>query len=245
MTGAIGGGRAVIITGAARGIGLVTARVLRDAGFRAVGFDVIEAEEPDAFDLFVQGDLRDVTQVHDLVDQVVSSFNGLHGLVNNAVVSPIAPFLDASLDDLDVSYAVNVRALFVTSQVAARAMIDGNAGGSIINLASVNGERGASGTAVYSLTKGAVAALTRCVAVELAPHRIRCNAVAPAPTGTRRVREGLSEEQIAARVRRIPWGRLGEPSEIAKAIGFLISDDAEFITGVTLPVDGGYMAYGI
>jgi 3-oxoacyl-[acyl-carrier protein] reductase len=236
--------RVVIVTGAARGIGLETARVLSDDGFRIVGFDVLGAEDEAPFARFVEGDLRDPKQLESLVAETVPSVGSLYGLVNNAVISPIAPFLEAPLEDLDASYSVNVRALFAMTQVVARTLVSAGAGGSIVNLASVNAERGASGTSVYSLTKGAVAALTRTVAVELAPHRIRCNAVAPSPTATRRVVEGLTQEQKDVRIRRIPLGRLAEPHEIASAIAFLLSDRAEFITGTTLAADGGYLAYG-
>jgi NAD(P)-dependent dehydrogenase (short-subunit alcohol dehydrogenase family) len=239
-----GNHRAVIVTGSARGIGLETAHTLKAGGFAVIGLDVLPAEDAGAFETFVQGDLREQAEVRKVVQDAVATFGALHGLVNNAVVSPVAPFLEASLDDLDKAYQVNIRALFLAAQEAARAMVEGEQGGSIVNIASVNAERGVTGTAVYSLTKGAVATLTRTLAVELAPYRIRCNAVAPSPTGTRRVLEGLSEEQIDVRVKRIPWGRLGEPSEIAKGIAFLLSDEASFVTGITLPVDGGYLAYG-
>lgn len=233
----------VLITGAARGIGLETARRLAADGFRVAGFDLLEPEEPELFARFFVDDLRDLAAVRSAVDELTRTFDGIDGLVNNAAVAPVALFLEARLEDLDAAYAVNVRALFAISQLVARAMT-AKGGGSIVNLASVNAERGVAGTSIYSTTKGSVAALTRTLAMELAPHGIRCNAVAPSPTGTRRVLESLSSEQLDVRVRRIPMGRLANPQEVADAVSFLLSPRAAFLTGITLPVDGGYLAYG-
>jgi 3-oxoacyl-[acyl-carrier protein] reductase len=236
--------RGVLITGAARGIGLVTAQRLTHDGFAVVGADVLPPEDRADFADFVEADLREDESVQAAVDRTVASCGRIDALVNNAAITPIGPFTEAPLDDLDAAYAVNVRALFAITQAAVRAMRAQGGGGAIVNLASVNAERGVRGTSVYSLTKGAVDALTRCLAVELAEDGIRCNSVAPAPTGTRRVRELLNEEQIAARESRIPVGRLGEPEDVANAIAFLLAPESAFLTGVTLPVDGGYLAYG-
>jgi NAD(P)-dependent dehydrogenase (short-subunit alcohol dehydrogenase family) len=237
--------RVVIVTGAARGIGLESARAARRAGFKVVGMDLNPPEDLEAFDEFVECDLLDEKVVRQLFEMVVPPLGRLHGLVNNAVVQRIGPFLDATTEDLDASYQVNVRALFVTSQWAVRDIISHGQGGSIVNLTSVTAERGASGTSVYTATKGAVAALTRAMAIELAEERIRCNVLAPAPTAGPRMFSGLTEDQIAVRTNRIPWGRLAEGSEIADGVAFLLSDASAFVTGITLPIDGGYLAYGL
>lgn len=234
---------AVLVTGAARGIGLATSRRLQEDGFRVVGFDILAPEDAGPFERFHNQDLSDGDRIQAAVNATIDEFGGLHGLVNNAAVSLVGPFLEADMADLDTAYSINVRAVFAFSQIAARAMIPAG-GGAIVNLASINAARGVIGTSIYSTTKGAVATLTRCLAIELAPHGIRCNAVAPAPTGTRRVFELLRPEQIDARVRRIPLGRLAEPDEIADGVAFLLSDRARFLTGVVMPIDGGYLAYG-
>ncbi len=232
----------VVITGAARGIGLNTAKLLATQGTAVVGVDVMPNDD-DSFAAFHRIDLTDAAAVEEVFAKIAADVGPITGVVNNAAVVSISPFLDASLDDLDLAYAVNLRALFHVAQVAGRQM-RGSGGGSIVNLASVNAERGVTGTSVYSLTKGGVEGLTRTLAVELAPYGIRCNAVAPAPTGTDRVLGQLSEADVQLRARRIPLGRLARPSEIADGIAFLLSDSAAFINGQVLAVDGGYLAFG-
>lgn len=233
----------VLVTGAARGIGLEVARLLAARDWTVVGADIIEPEEPGLFARFSSCDLREESEVLACVDEVLTEHGRLDGLVNNAVLTNVGPFVDVPVVDLDAAYAVNIRGLFLMAQAGARAMLR-NGGGSIVNLSSVNAERGVRGTAVYSATKGAVAALTRTIAVELADQGVRCNAVAPAPTGTRKILALLSEEQLATRRARIPVGRLGAPEEIAAAIVWLLSPESSFVTGITLAADGGYTAYG-
>jgi len=234
-------GTVVVVTGAARGIGLATATLLTERGATVVGLDLDRPERDIGFAGFHLVDLRDDAAVEAFFDDVVATHGRIDGLVNNAVLVTVGPFLDSSLADLDRAYAVNIRALFHAAQQAARRMGEG---GSIVNLASVNGERGVRNTSVYSLTKGAVAALTRTMAVELTERGIRCNAVAPSPTGTDKVLALLSAADIETRTRRIPLGRLATPPEIAQAIAFLVSPASSFVTGHVLPADGGYLAYG-
>jgi 3-oxoacyl-[acyl-carrier protein] reductase len=234
----------VVVTGAAQGIGLETARWLTRDGYRVVGLDIKEPEAPDVFERFVNVDLRSEEAIQESLARLHQDLGSPYGLVNNAVVAPLGQFLEADVGDLDAAYSVNIRGAFLTAREVARSMVASGSQGSIVNLASVNGERGVAGTMIYSITKGALITFTRCLAVELAPHGIRCNAVAPAPTATPRQMAAFSEEQIAERISRIPQGRLADPVNVAHAIAYLLGSQASFITGVVLPVDGGYLAYG-
>lgn len=236
--------RGVLITGAARGIGLAAAARLARDGFGVVGCDVLEPEEDVGFTDFIEIDLREEEAVAAAVRRASEATGGLVGAVNNAVVSLLAPALEASAEELDLALAVNIKGTFLVSREVGRELVEAGRGGCLVNLGSVNGERGVARTGLYSSTKAAIASLTRVMAVELAPHGIRCNCVAPSPTATRRQMEALTDAQVDERVAKIPLGRFAEPEEVAGAVGFLFSDSARFITGITLPVDGGYLAYG-
>ena len=137
---------------------------------------------------------------------------------------------------------VNVTGVFVCARNAARHMLK-KGSGSIINIASVNGVRAVTGMAAYNASKAAVISLTQTLACEFAPHGIRVNAILPAQVETPMIAEQVGEER-KRREERIPLGRYGKPQEIASAACFLASDDASFITGHPLAVDGGYLAFG-
>lgn len=153
------------------------------------------------------------------------------------------PFLDTPADDLDWMLRVNVRAAFVAAQAAARRMVAARRGGSIVHVSSQMGRVGAAGRAAYCTAKHAVEGLTRASAVELAPHAIRVNAVAPTFVATPMTRAWLEDEEFGATVvARIPLGRLGTAAEVAGAVCFLATPAAGLVTGATLPVDGGWTA---
>jgi 3-oxoacyl-[acyl-carrier protein] reductase len=139
---------------------------------------------------------------------------------------------------------VNLSGVFLCCQIAARQMVRQGGGGRIINTASINGFRGVENLVGYNVAKAGVIELTKTMAVELAHHHITVNAIAPAQIDTRLVR-GLPEDARRRRAERIPLGRFGEPDEVARAALFLASDDASYITGHTLAVDGGYLAGGL
>src|SRR5215475_536169 len=173
-----------------------------------------------------------------MVTRVVNDLGGLDILVNNAGVYPRVAFLEMRESDWDLVLDVNLKGTFFCAQAAARAMIAGSRRGSIINLAS-QAIRGAVRGTHYTASKGGVVALTRAMALELAPHGIRVNAIAPGLTDTAQPRYGNSEEEIAAMSATVPLGRMAVPEDIADVAVFLASDAARHITGQTIHVNGG------
>jgi 3-oxoacyl-[acyl-carrier protein] reductase len=206
----------------------------RDAAERVAS----EARALGAKCVLVQGDVARVDEAAAMVDAVARDLGGLDVLVNNAGVYPRVPFLDMRERDWDYVLDVNLKGTFFCAQAAARAMIAGHRAGSIINLAS-QAIRGAVRGTHYTASKGGVVALTRAIALELAPHRIRVNAIAPGLTDTAQPRYGNSEEEIAAMSEAVPLGRMARPEDIADVAVFLASDQARHITGQTIHVNGG------
>jgi 3-oxoacyl-[acyl-carrier protein] reductase len=186
----------------------------------------------------VRGDVSSVAEARAMVDAVARDLGGLDALVNNAGVYPRVPFLDMTEGDWDLVLDVNLKGTFFCAQAAARTMIAGGRRGSIINLAS-QAIRGAVRGTHYTASKGGVVALTRAMALELAPHRIRVNAIAPGLTDTAQPRYGNTEEEIAAMSAAVPLGRMARPEDIADVAVFLASDGARHITGQTIHVNGG------
>jgi NAD(P)-dependent dehydrogenase (short-subunit alcohol dehydrogenase family) len=160
-------------------------------------------------------------------------------LVNNAGVFPRVGFLEMAEDDWDYVLGVNLKGACFCAQAVAQRMIAAGRTGSIINLTSGAAFRGSPRGVHYCASKGGIVSMTRQMALELAPHRIRVNAIAPGLTDTAQPRYGMNEEEIAAGGRAIPLGRIAEPQEIASAAVFLASDNAGFITGQCLHVNGG------
>jgi NAD(P)-dependent dehydrogenase (short-subunit alcohol dehydrogenase family) len=162
----------------------------------------------------------------------------------NAGIAHSAPFLEHPEAQWHRVLRVNLTGVFHCCQIAARQMVRQGGGGRIIATASINGFRGVENLVGYNVAKAGVIELTKTMAVELAKHHILVNAIAPAQIDTR-LTQTLPEEARQRRVARIPMGRFGEVDEVARAALFLASDDAAFITGHTLPVDGGYLAGGL
>ena len=167
---------------------------------------------------------------------------GLNVLVNNAGLTETRPLADITPAHVEKLFAINLRSqIFCTQQALPYMLKDG--GGSVINLASVHSHAGVPDYAVYAATKGAVAALTRHLAVELAPQKVRVNAIAPGLIEVPRYHEDIPDYNPAIFAATVPWGRLGEPADIGKVAAFLASDGADFVTGQTIYVDGGTTAY--
>jgi NAD(P)-dependent dehydrogenase (short-subunit alcohol dehydrogenase family) len=234
----------------------IGAEVCRRLG--AAGFVVIVADRDQAAVVSAAAQLRadgvaaeaQAIDVGDAtsVDRAFADIAQRHGrcdvLVNSAGIAKVYPFLEFPDDNFAATMAVNVTGTFLCSQRAARLMVR-NQWGRIVNIASVAGMRAVgSGRTAYGTSKGAVIALTRQMAVELAQHGVTANAVAPGPVDTPMTRVLHTEQFRREYENAIPMSRYGTVGEIAAAVMYLVSEDAGFVTGVTLPVDGGFLASG-
>lgn len=249
-------GKAAIVTGGASGIGLATARVLAREGASVAIADLNSAAGESAAAalsgtggqaLFHRTDVSDPDSVRALVTRTVRDYGRLDIVFNCAAIMPLGTVLTTTVDDWDRVMAVNLRSVFLVSQSAARAMLEGalpdGAVGSIVNAASPTGLLGYPNQLAYGASKGAIAAMTRIMAVELAP-RIRVNSVVPGTTDSGLLHGYL--DTVADRERALAQfaaqhlpGRIGTPEDVALAVLYLSSDDAAFVTGSALMVDGG------
>jgi NAD(P)-dependent dehydrogenase (short-subunit alcohol dehydrogenase family) len=240
-------GRTALVTGAGRGIGRGCAQALAKAGADVVAVsrspDELEqvAAEVRALGRNARPVALDVTHAKS-IRHLVSGLPRVDVLVISAGANAPKPLLDVSDDQLDALLALNVRAVFVTLQAAARRMVEAG-GGSIVLISSQMGHVGAEKRSVYCTTKHAVEGLTKAAAVELAPHRVRVNAVAPTFVETPMTASFLADAEFRADVeRRIPLGRLGRVEDVTGAVVYLASDASALVTGTSLLVDGGWTA---
>jgi NAD(P)-dependent dehydrogenase (short-subunit alcohol dehydrogenase family) len=244
-------GKGVLVSGGSRGIGLATAERFLNEGCRVFLCGVEDGEVDAAVKELrdignVDGTECDVSreeEVDRLVAEAEAFLGGIDVLVNNAGVAWREPFLEIASERWDRLIAVNLRSQFLVAQRVARAMVEGARGGAIVNMASTNALEGEAGYAHYNASKGAIAMLTRTMAIELGPHGIRVNALCPGKIATRLQADAEDAEYTARFEReRIPLGRSGTPAEVAAAYAFLASDDASFVSGELLVVDGGQLA---
>jgi len=240
-------GKAAIVTGAGRGIGKAIARKFLREGAEVLICDVEPGRVEDARGELaslgpVHGEVADVTsreEVEELVSRAKGSLGRIDVLVNNAGVALYERFLEVTDKDWNDTLAVNLTGVFLCSQVVAREMRE-RGSGAIVNMASTNGILGEPGLAPYNASKAGVVLLSKTMAIELAPHNIRVNSVCPGFILTDLALEGgMSEEEIRAYTSKIPLNRYGRVEEVANAFAFLASDEASFITGTELVVDGG------
>jgi NAD(P)-dependent dehydrogenase (short-subunit alcohol dehydrogenase family) len=249
-------GRTALVTGGARGIGLATVERLAAQGADVVVLDLPGAPAAEAVAAAEAAGVRSVVLEADVsrpedweraVDETRRVFGRLDVLVNNAGISgPVGPFERLSVDDFDRVMAVNARGVFLGMQACLPLLRA--AKGSIVNVSSISGIGGGRNTMAYTASKHAVVGMTKLAAMELAPD-VRVNAVCPAPTATDMMaalatlyRPDDPEGFRAEFAKGIPLGRYGEPAEVAALIVFLASDDAAFMTGAAVPIDGGVRA---
>ena len=245
-------GKVALVTGAQQGIGRAIAVALaRDGADVGVNFlDDAAAAEKVAGEIrglgrravTVQGDVSQTASVQGMVKTVVDALGPPDILVNNAGVFPRASFLEVPEREWDHVLGINLKGSFLCAQAVARALVAAGRPGAIVNISS-SAVRGDPRGVHYSSSKAGVVGLTRAMALALAPHRIRVNAIAPGLTDTAQPRYGNTEEQIAERAREIPLGRIAQPEEIAKVAVFLASAESGWVTGELIHVNGGfYMA---
>jgi NAD(P)-dependent dehydrogenase (short-subunit alcohol dehydrogenase family) len=251
-------GKVCIVTGAASGIGRAIARLFAAQGASVVLADVttevIEGGVPTAeliaaeghHALFHRTDVADSAQVDALVAQTVSRFGRLDVLVNNACIRHARPLLGLEEADWQRVLDVNLSGVYRCCRAAVRQMVQQDpvdeVRGRIVNLSSQHGLIAAPGDLAYGVSKAGIAYLTRQIATDYAAQQIVCNAVAPGKIQTGAGGRALDPAVMDRAVRRTPWPRLGRPDDVARAVLFLASSDASFVTGAELMVDGGWMA---
>jgi NAD(P)-dependent dehydrogenase (short-subunit alcohol dehydrogenase family) len=247
-------GKSVVISGAAFGIGRATAAKFAEEGALLLVQDIQERpllafrDELQRNGATVEALVGDVSKVEDcqaMIRAAVETYGRVDVVVANAGIIPLGDVLESTVDDWNKVMSIDGRGMFLTCKYAIEAMLK-TGGGSIVCLSSISGIAGQNRQATYGPAKFVATGITKHLAIEWADRGIRVNAVAPGTINTERVKRFPKEPGGSEYVEEIkkahPMGRLGEPEEVANAILFLASDEASFITGTVLPVDGGYLA---
>ena len=247
-------GRVALVTGASRGIGEATAHLLAEQGAHVIVSSRKQSElEKVAASIVKAGGKATAIAAHqgesaalkNLMAEIEAAFGRLDILVNNAATNPYFGHIsDTDMGMADKTIQVNIRGYFELTALASKLMKKGG-GGSIVNIASVNGVKPGMFQGIYSITKAAVINMTQAFAKECAPWKIRVNAVLPGATDTKFAAALIKNEQLLKTfLPQIPLGRVAQPAEIAPAILYLVSDAASYVTGTMLTVDGGLLGCG-
>lgn len=247
-------GKVAAVTGAGSGIGRATAILFATEGAKVAVIDCVreggervvrQINELGGDAIFVLADVSRVADTQRMIQEAVNEFGKLNILVNNAGIELVRRTLETTEEEWDRVNAVNLKGVFFSSK-AAIPEIAKSGGGSIINISSVNAVNGLPDLVAYSATKGGVLAMTIAMAKDVAPMNIRVNAILPAAVDTPMLRTYLNsqpdpEKALAEMINRHLLKRIGSPDDIAKAALYLASDDAQWVTGIALVVDGGYL----
>ena len=243
-------GRAALVTGASSGLGRHFAGVLARSGAKvALAARRIESLERLCEDIVRDGgeavavpmDVTDAASVRDAVADAAEGLGGLDILVNNAGTTLTKPVLDIDEDEWDGVLDTNLKGAFLVAREAARAMREHGRGGSIVNIASILGLRVAGQVAPYATSKAGLVQLTKAMALELARHRIRVNALCPGYIETDLNRDFFATDVGQSLIKRVPQRRLGQPEDLDGPLLLLCSDAAAYMTGAIVPVDGGHL----
>ncbi len=242
-------GTSALVTGASRGIGRACAiELARNGANVAINFRSHPEEAEQVADeirglgqkaLLVQADVADQAAIDEMVAKTVAEFGGLDMFVSNAAYSDRQLMIDCDLEGFRRTIDVSMWGAFYGVRATAKQMVAQGRGGSIVVVSSPHAVIPIPTSMAYNMAKAAIDHMARTAAIELAPHRVRVNIVHPGWIDTPGERKFFTEEQLAEGAKSLPWGRLGQPEEIAKTVAFILSEDAVYMTGSTTTVDGG------